>query len=45
MYNKVSLCKKDVCFHVEGEWAQVIAAAIFVATLAYGINQAVKLLR
>lgn len=45
MNNKISLCKRDVCLHVEGELAQAIATALLVVTLAYGINQAVKLLR
>ncbi len=38
MNNKVSLCKRDICLHVEGEWAQAIAAVLFAAALAYGLE-------
>lgn len=45
MNNKVSLCNRGNCVHIQGDWAQAIAAAIFFATIAYGAAQVVKRLR
>ena len=45
MNNKVTLCRQGNCLHIQGEWAEAIAAAVLFATIAYGTAQVVKLLR
>jgi hypothetical protein len=45
MNNKVSLCSRGNCLHIQGDWAEAIAAAVLFAMIAYGAAQFVKLLR
>lgn len=45
MQNRFSVCRRDVCLHVEGQWAEALAAVFFGIVLAYGTVQVAKLLR
>lgn len=42
--NYVTLCKKDACLTVKGEIATLVAFALVVALIGYGISALVKAL-
>lgn len=42
--NHVTLCKKDTCLTVKGEMAGLLALALVVALIGYGISALVKAL-
>lgn len=43
--NKVSLCKKDVCVNVYGDFAKVINVALAIAAVAYAVTMLAKALK
>jgi hypothetical protein len=45
MNNKVTLCHRGNCLHIQGDWAQAIAVAILFVVITYGGAQVVRLLR
>ncbi|GEM_PF-5796604 len=42
--NHVTLCKKDACITVKGEMASLVAVALVVALIGYGISASMKAL-
>jgi hypothetical protein len=43
--DKFSICKRDACVHVEGQWAENLAFLLFVVIATVGTAQVVKMLR